>query len=367
MDAGKHIAEMTDIETMQTNFRRQARTCGDYGSPLTAAILGRAADWLEAPHPIARRLAGWPGTGTEDAVALRFAGAVHAAALTGRAPALARMIDASAKGDKPDTASLWSAVLGAVDANLAFIDTFLDTPPQTNEVGRSAVLMAGALELASRCDLPIHLLEAGASAGLNLIFDHYRYHLGTLVTGSKDAPVELKPDWRGVAPPGANINIVAREACDMAPVDLGSEEAVLRLRSFVWAGQAARAHRLDAAIMSARKADVSVTQAAIGTWLEDVLAAPRPGKLTLLMHTIVWQYLPAYEAAIAEHLIRRAGEAATEGAPFARLAVEWNPAISAADVHLTTWPGGQRRLLGHAHAHGNWIEWLGWDNGSRSA
>jgi len=52
----------------------------------------------------------------------------------------------------------------------------LDSVLQTNEVGRSAMLLPGFLTLARETRLPVEIAEIGASAGLNLYFDrcHYR-------------------------------------------------------------------------------------------------------------------------------------------------------------------------------------------------
>lgn len=43
---------------------------------------------------------------------------------------------------------------------------FLANQPQTNDARRSAVLMAGLLDLAARFPLPMRLYELGASAAL---------------------------------------------------------------------------------------------------------------------------------------------------------------------------------------------------------
>jgi len=350
---------MADTPTMAETFKAQAKDCAANGSDFTARLLTLASAWMAEDNPIAARLSAWPAYGKLDAVPLRFTGAVHALALSGKLPAMAAELDKLQSSGKLDADHLWPEITAAIEQNSQFVDRFLDSPPQTNEVGRSAVLMASAQEISRKIDLPIHLLEAGASAGLNLNFARYNYHLGEGKFGDQTSTLTLAPKWSGPTPPHTVVNVASHQSCDASPLDLADRDEVLRLRSYIWADQSARATRLTAAIEIAKTHPVSVSRATIGNWLEDVLKAPRQGQLTMLYHTIVWQYLPAYEVALAEARIREAGDRATKTAPFARVAMEWVPAISAADVKLTLWPGGTTHLLGHAHAHGQWIEWKG--------
>ncbi len=46
---------------------------------------------------------------------------------------------------------------------------------QTNETQRCVALLPAFLTIAGETGLPLDLLELGPSAGLNLLFDHYRY------------------------------------------------------------------------------------------------------------------------------------------------------------------------------------------------
>jgi len=345
---------------MHALFLEQADACARLGSPFTAAMLTRAAGWLGDTSDIANRLRQWPGPRATEAVPLRFTGAVHALALSGRSPALTAIYDDLANGAVPDIDANWPVIADAIAANCKFVDLYLDTPPQTNEVGRASIVMAAAHELAHRISLPLHLLECGASAGLNLVFDQYRYRLGDLNTGPGSAEPILAPDWTGPSPPPAEISVAGRQGCDAAPLDLAAKTERRRLRSYVWPDQGSRIERLNAAMNTARAIGHSVERATIGNWLEDALAPRREGRLTLLFHTIVWQYLSAYEAAMAEARIREAGARATRTAPLARLAMEWNASTASAEISLTTWPEGKTRQLGFAHAHGDWIEWRGW-------
>ena len=70
-------------------FRLQSRFCGDFGSRFTKELLAAAADDIEAEGIVAKLTDDWAGSPRGDAVSLRLAGALHAAALTGRDSRLA--------------------------------------------------------------------------------------------------------------------------------------------------------------------------------------------------------------------------------------------------------------------------------------
>jgi hypothetical protein len=92
------------------------------------------------------------------------------------------------------------------------LDRWLDSPPQTNEVRRSAILIATGHWLTARYGLPLTLTlsELGASAGLNLIWDRYALQAGTVRLGPDDAAITLRPEWRGAMPPQALPTLSAR-------------------------------------------------------------------------------------------------------------------------------------------------------------
>jgi hypothetical protein len=48
--------------------------------------------------------------------------------------------------------------------------------------------------------------------------------------------------------------------------------------------------------------------------------------------------------------LKTQADATTSDAPVAGLSME--PGADQADVHLTIWPGGERRLIAHAGFHG---------------
>ena len=89
-------------------------------------------------------------------------------------------------------------------------------------------------------------------------------------------------------------------------------------------------------------------------WLSD-WKGPRPGRLTVLFHTIAWQYLPKYAQEIGDELIARHGERASQDAPMARFTMEAAGAFAA--LRLQRWPEGIMMDLGRADYHGRWVAW----------
>ena len=133
------------------------------GSPFTARLLTVLADDIAAGGISADFVRAWPGDPIADALALRMAGALHALVLAETARGLVACYPPHAATME----QLRSIVPTAVEEHRGFIQTFLSSTPQTNEVGRSDVLVGGFLQIAEETGLPLRLLEIGASAGLN--------------------------------------------------------------------------------------------------------------------------------------------------------------------------------------------------------
>jgi hypothetical protein len=333
---------------------KQLPYCNTMGSPFTARVLEAA--WLdhERGGALAALLPGWPGDPWIDAVPLRVAGALHALALTRQSTDLAAMYESLDASDD----HLRAAVASALDQHAALVADYLRVPPQTNEIGRSAVLLGGFAEVVRATGLPLATLEIGASAGLNQLWHRYRYALGNdLQWGDASSPVLIRSDWQGPAPTlPEHMPVASHAACDAQPVDLQAEGADIRLMSYVWAGQTERLARLRAAIALARAAQIRVDREDALPWLQRQLAVPRAGMATVVYHSVVWQYLSAATQAGLRSAIEAAGARATAQAPLAWLGFE-PPGEAPFELSLTLWPGGQRRVLAQAQAHGQWVEW----------
>ncbi|MGY6412151.1 MAG: DUF2332 domain-containing protein [Alkalilacustris sp.] len=331
-------------------FRAQARSCDSLGAPFLARALRLMADRLPSDGTLGTRLHSWPGdmSARGDAVPLRLAAGLHALVLSGQAPDLAAVWPAPET--TPDDA-LWPPIATALHTHEAHLLDWLDRAPQTNEVGRSAALIAAAHWLGGG----LAVSELGAAAGLNLLFDAWALEGPCWRRGSNAAPLVLRPDWTGPPPPATPYAVETRAGVDLHPRDPATDR--LRLMAYVWPDQPERLARLGAALDTAARARPPVARGCAIDWLEARLATPMPGLRHLIVHTIAWQYFPQALRARGEALLQAAGARATPDAPLARLAMEADGTRDGAALTLTLWPGGTRHALGRVDFHGRWMRW----------
>src|SRR4029453_18600324 len=121
---------------------------------------------------------------------------------------------------------------------------------QTNEVQRSWVLLPLFLRIAQRTGADeVDLVELGSSAGLNLVWDRYRYVYEAGEWGGPDARLTLSAEEKRPVPgefPQLGPRVGGRVGIDRNPIDVTTDEGARLLKCFVWAGQADRLGRLGA-------------------------------------------------------------------------------------------------------------------------
>jgi HAD superfamily hydrolase (TIGR01509 family) len=290
--------ELTSGLTLPERIRRHGRGLARSGrSPLYVALIAAAADDYEAGGVVARLFAGVdapPGA----VPALRLMAALHELALTGREPELGAFYPSAGGTRQPDAA--WPVAREALQRNFEWIELRLHRTVQTNEPGRSAALYPVLLWLTAGHGGPLRLLEIGASAGLNLICDRYRYDVGELALGELSSPVRFEQPWRP-APPieltaaADALRISHREGCDPNPLDPSSPDDRRRLISYIWPDERDRLARLDAALSVAAPRPPMVVRAPAIEWLPDALRRRREGELTVVWHSVMRQYVDPVE------------------------------------------------------------------------
>ena len=343
-DAGSVLAE---------RMLCQAKACRRLGSPLYSELLERIAVDVEDGGPSWEILQGHEHDPGGSALALRLMGAVNRLVIGGEEPGLERIY----RDSEWDGVEAWREFHALLEREPERLRHLVNRPVQTNEVGRCAALLSGFLIVAAKTGLPLRLLEVGASAGLNLYWDRYRYVSDRVSWGRLGSALEIlfELEGDGTFPEFDGVEIAERRGCDAAPIDPTGTDGQADLLAYIWPDQTGRIERMRAALeIATSDGRGAVDRASATVWVERVLREPAPNRATILFHSIVEQYLSEEELASFHRSIGEAGQRATPRSPLAWLRME--PDGDRAAVRLTLWPGGEDRLLARAGYHGNPIE-----------
>lgn len=248
----------------------------------------------------------------------------------------------------------WDAVDEALERHADFLRRFVaEQPVQTNEVQRSWVLLPLFLHAAGGTEA-VDVVELGASAGLNLLWDRYRYRYERGGWGPPDAPLTLAGEERRPLPAEllrSGLRVRSRIGIDRSPVDATTAEGARLLKAFVWAGQDDRLERLERAIAAVRLDPPTIVRGDAAEVLPDVLAGLPHDGLTLVFQTSVLEYLSQEGRQRLRDVIDRADRHlvfVSSGSPRTERRA-WGMRIYR--------PGGGREFVGHADYHGTWLDY----------
>jgi hypothetical protein len=292
-----------------------------------------------------------------------FFGAVHLLLLRGADHPLARYYP-SVAGDTALAADEAGPALVSFGEKFApELDAIIRTRlVQTNHVQRALALRLGLSMIAPAVAGPVHLIEVGTSAGLNLRFDRYGYRLGGRAYGAAGSPVQLAADVDGGSPPpdlDTQPRVASVRGIDLSPVDVRDRDARDWLEALVWPE-----NHHQRALLRRAMAEVAADPPAI--WAGDVIdvlparAAELPaGETRVVFHAATRLHVPRDRRAAFDAAIRSLGE----GGPLWWLSVEGaprpdprpqparaGPALSLRD------PDGGQHLLAVVVGHLAWIE-----------
>jgi hypothetical protein len=339
-------------------FTFQAAGCESIGSALYGELCRYGADDVATGGPVWEAMTQHAHLRFGLASPLRFLAALHRAALRGDSPTLARHYPSC--GGTPGT-TLREDFLAATAQHTERIGAELDWGVQTNEVVRTSALYPGLAHISTLAGLPVVLREIGSSAGLNLRLDRFRYSQGGWSVGDAASPVEIVDRWGDRTPQPSEATIVNRAGCDPEPIDPTTDDGALHLLGFLWPDQLDRRERTLAAIETARRFPARLEQAKAEGWLARELGQRAQGAVTVIMHSIVWQYVDKDERARITDLIETAGATATPDAPLAWMSFEpHEPERAHAALRLRYWDGrstGTPTVLAECGYHGQWVRW----------
>lgn len=343
---------MASEAALADRLRDMAGEARRIGSPFYARLCDRLAGDAATGGPTLELLGPTMDRPAEDYHVFRLLDGVHWLVLEGKAPELARHYPSVGGDGDPDAA--WPYLRDLLIEAPPEIESIMSHPIQTNEPARAAAFIVGLLELAHRFGHPVDLLELGSSAGLNLHLDRFRYETGGRGWGPVDSPVRLVDHWIGGAPRfDAPLRVGERQGCDRLPVDLRDPSERTRLLAYVWPDEVSRFALNREAVEVASRDPVVVEEAELDDWIVPRLArGPRPGRTTVVLHSLVWLYLDVAVRQRVTSALESAGAAATPVSPLAWLRYEQEEGDeSRCDLRLRTWPGGEDRLLATGSHH----------------
>ena len=230
---------------------------------------------------------------------------------------------------------------------------------QTNAVRRSAVLYPALAHVAGQAgDRPLALVELGSSAGLNLVFDRYRYDYDGTTVGPAMAPVTIASHVRGGDPPlpAESPAVHSRVGIDLHPLDVTDPDDAAWLRALVWPAHTDRRALLDGAIE------------AVGADPPAILAGDAAERLPAVLDSIPHDVpVCVFNTLVRYQLSDEADEdlVALLRAAMAERPLHWltgRPTFSGGESLCLDWVragdgGVQTDALVEFDPHGAWLDW----------
>jgi len=361
------------IDRLAYRFAAQEKFARGY-APLYARLFGLIAGWLSAPEWAADPLVNWllqvaAGRRSLPVTNLLLAG-LHQRVLAAE-PDVAELAAyyPTVGGNKPpDEDDLPQILRAAIRHNQAELGAFIQQATvQTNETARG---LAWVLPLSFVSWKAVHLVDLGASAGLNLVADRRSFGLEdptgkVIILNDAPRPVQFQTRVTGELGPLARTGllpeITGRSGIDIHPFLLETAADEQILRSFIWADQPHRLVRLEeglAAFREIQAGDVPVRLSAVDipAELPEFLHAREGHDPVLIYNT----YMTVYLSDRGESLREIIGQwAKTQPRPV--LWTQWEPARDKDPPHtgwcawtVDCWQRGNHRQwhLGWVQPHG---------------
>jgi hypothetical protein len=247
----------------------------------------------------------------------------------------------------------WDDIDAALDTHAEFLTQWTtDHDVQTNEVQRSWALLPAFLSVWD--GRPLDLLELGSSAGLNLVWDRYRYAYGSGEWGT--GTLLLTGDDRTPPPAGLlarEVVVERRRGVDLNPIDATSGDGARLLRAFVWADQDARLERLDRALALVRADPPRLMEGDYVEALPSLLRNRREGTQLVVFQTASTMYL---DRARADRMSAAFHDAARDE-PLVFVTAGHAPDDGGFSLDVIRYPDGQPERLAVFDFHGEWLDW----------
>jgi len=218
---------------------------------------------------------------------------------------------------------------------------------QTNECRRCVALLPMVMMAGFRA---FHLIDVGASAGLNLGLDEYGYSYND--KERRPGRPMLEAESRGVDPTLADIEVFSRTGLDLNPLDPADPGARRWLDALIWPEHVERRARLRSALEMISNLDIEMISGNALKTLPGALDRLPAGEPAVVMSSFTLNQFDAAERDRLESIV----SVARTARPVHR--VSMGEALDKADdwARLVVDDGRGTTFVGQAHPHGEWIE-----------
>jgi len=236
---------------------------------------------------------------------------------------------------------------------------------QTNEVRRCACLLPAFELVAQRTQRqPLSLVEIGASAGLNLLWDQYSYDYGEgQHCGNEQSPVQLLCALRGDKRPALPTlptplpSVASRVGIDLNPIDVHDAEATLWLRALIWPEHEKRMQLLTHALSVAQQHTPTIMAGDALDLLPGIMQAVPMDTTLCLYHTfVINQFSPEARERLESLFAQEASRRDLYIVSIAWIIGE----LTFPTLRLLSYQNGVRmeQVLAKCSGHARWMEWL---------
>lgn len=216
---------------------------------------------------------------------------------------------------------------------------------QTNEARRCVALLPAVWM--SGLDR-FHLVEIGASAGLNLALDRYRYRWGDVEWGT--SPLLLEAGSRGADPQPRPVAVGRRIGLDVNPLDPRDPDDRAWLEALLWPEDPDRRSRLRAALDITAGLDIEMVAGDASITLPEVLDTLPAGEPVVVMDSFTLNQLTPEQRSALEEAV---ADARRDRDVFRiSLGQRWRDDGSSLDID----DGTGWRQVAEAHHHGRWVD-----------
>ncbi|PET76120.1 hypothetical protein CN514_02910 [Bacillus sp. AFS001701] len=229
---------------------------------------------------------------------------------------------------------------------------------QTNEVRRCAYLYPCFSYIYQKINKPISLIEIGTSAGLQLLWDQYKYSYSTSETiyGNIKSNVLINSEVKDKGPTILPLlekmpPVVDRYGIDLHVNDLSNEEDYLWLKALIWPEHFERRELFEKAVISIKGNEINLIEADGIKMLPEVVKQLSNDSILCIFHTHVANQIPVKGK---QSLLKTIEVISKNRDVFHLYNNIWDRML-----HLDLYINGVKyeEVIGETEGHGKWFEW----------